>query len=239
MPATARGGRPAALPILAVPVGERDVVRAAFVWNLAVEIARLGASATLIAPSPPEPSPIWPEAGPGPVGAEVVLTPADGLAQLHRAALDLAVARAADSADGGLVLVCVPPAWLGRPAMGARCCAGSCCSHRRNASTCSRPTASPSACSRRATRRGSASRSTAPAASRKRRARSCTSRGSPRATSAAISRATGCSSTISTSIALSCRGDRSDSSIPQSRAARALRDVARLLLEDARKTAIA
>ena len=116
--APVRAARPAALPIVALPVGERDVVRAAFVWNLAVEIARLGASATLVAPSPPEPSPVWPEAGLGPVGAEVVLTPADGLAQLHRAALDLAVARAADSAEGGLVLVCVPPGWLGRAADG-------------------------------------------------------------------------------------------------------------------------
>lgn len=107
--------RPAALPIVAVPVGERDVVRAAFVWNLAVEVARLGSSATLIAPSHPEPSPIWPEAGLGPVGAEVVLTPADGLAQLHLAALDLAVARAADSPEGGVVFACIPPAWLGRP----------------------------------------------------------------------------------------------------------------------------
>lgn len=118
MPPAERGGRPAALPIVAVPVGERDVVRAAFVWNLAVEIARLGGSATLLAPSPPEPSPIWPDAGPGPVGAEVVMTSAGGLAELHRAALDLAVARAADSADGGLVLVCVPPAWLARPVDG-------------------------------------------------------------------------------------------------------------------------
>jgi len=110
--------RPAALPIVAVPVGERDVVRAAFVWNLAVEVARLGASATLVAPELAEPSPIWPESGPGPVGAEVVLAKAESLAQLHRAALDHAVARAADSVDGGLVLVRVPPAWLGRAADG-------------------------------------------------------------------------------------------------------------------------
>ncbi len=118
VPRAERGRRPAALPIVAVPVGERDVVRAAFVWNLVVEVARLGGSATLVAPCPPEPSPIWPQAGPGPVGAEVVLTLAGGLAELHRAALDLAVARAADSADGGLVLVCVPPAWLARPVDG-------------------------------------------------------------------------------------------------------------------------
>ncbi len=114
----ARASRPAALPIVAVPIGDRDVVRAAFVWNLAVEVARLGASATLLAPSPLEPSPIWPVAGPGPVGAEVVLAPAQGLAQLHRAALDLAVARAADASDGGLVIVRVPPAWLGRAVEG-------------------------------------------------------------------------------------------------------------------------
>jgi hypothetical protein len=110
----ARTLRPAALPIVAVPVGERDVVRSAFVWNLAVEVSRLGASAALVAPASAEPSPIWPEPGPGPVGAELVLAPAEGLAQLHRAALDVAVARAADSTDGGLVLVRVPPAWLGR-----------------------------------------------------------------------------------------------------------------------------
>ena len=40
--------RPAALPILAVPIGDRDVVRAAFAWNLVVEIARLGGSSTLL-----------------------------------------------------------------------------------------------------------------------------------------------------------------------------------------------
>jgi hypothetical protein len=60
--------RPAALPIVAVPLGDRDVVRAAFAWNLAVEVARLGASAALLAPEGAEPSPLWPESGPGPVG---------------------------------------------------------------------------------------------------------------------------------------------------------------------------
>jgi hypothetical protein len=105
--------RPAALPIVAVPVGDRDVVRAAFLWNLAVEVARLGASAALLAPEDAEPSPLWPESGPGPVGTEVVLTAAADLAELARAALDLAVSRAAESDAGGLVLVRVPPAWLG------------------------------------------------------------------------------------------------------------------------------
>ena len=104
--------RPAALPIVAVPMGDRDVVRAAFAWNLAVEVARLGASAALLAPQDDEPSPLWPESGPGPVGTEVVLTRAAGPTALARAALDLAVARAAESDSGGLLLVRVPPAWL-------------------------------------------------------------------------------------------------------------------------------
>jgi len=112
--------RPAALPILSVPIGDRDVVRAAFAWNLVVEIARLGGQATLLAPRESEPSPLWPEAGPGPVGAEVILSDAGSLSELNRAALDIAVSRAADSADGGVVLVRVPPTWLGADARDGR-----------------------------------------------------------------------------------------------------------------------
>ncbi len=104
--------RPAALPIVAVPVADRDVVRAALAWNLTVEVARLGASAALLAPEAEEPSPLWPESGTGPAGIEVVRTEAAGLPDLARAALDLAVSRAAESDAGGLVLVRVPPAWL-------------------------------------------------------------------------------------------------------------------------------
>jgi hypothetical protein len=107
-----RPERPAALPIISLPIGDRDVVRAAYAWNLAVEIARRGASATLLAPASAEPSPLWPEAGRGPVGAEVVLADVDDFGGLNRAALDIAVGRAADSDDGGVVLVSVPPAWL-------------------------------------------------------------------------------------------------------------------------------
>ncbi|MBW2269062.1 MAG: hypothetical protein JRH16_10815 [Deltaproteobacteria bacterium] len=109
----------AALPLLAVPVGTRDVVRAAFAWNLVVEIARLGASATLLAPRSGESSALWPADGPGPVGSSVALVRAENLKELHRAALDIAVTRAADVPDGGIVVVCVPPQWL-RPADGGR-----------------------------------------------------------------------------------------------------------------------
>jgi MinD-like ATPase involved in chromosome partitioning or flagellar assembly len=41
-----------------------------------------------------------------------VRVPAAGLGDLHRAALDLAVCRAADSSDGGVVVARVPPAWI-------------------------------------------------------------------------------------------------------------------------------
>lgn len=111
--------RPAALPVIALPLSERDVVRAAFAWNLAVEVARLGASATLVAPDGGDPSPAWPEPGPGPVGADVRRAAAGDLAELYRGAMDVAVSRAADAPEGGLVLVCVPPVWLRRPEGGA------------------------------------------------------------------------------------------------------------------------
>ena len=104
--------RPAALPILAVPVGDRDVVRAAFTWNLVVEVARLGGCAALVAPNSDSASPLWPEAGKGPVGAEVYTVPAANLSELHLAAIDVAVTRAADCAETGIVLVRTPPAWL-------------------------------------------------------------------------------------------------------------------------------
>jgi hypothetical protein len=105
-------GRPAALPIVSLPIGERDVVRAAYAWNLAVEVARRGASATLLAPANLEPSPLWPETGRGPVGVEVVLSDARSFGDLNRAALDIAVSRAADSDEGGVVFVSVPPPWF-------------------------------------------------------------------------------------------------------------------------------
>ena len=107
-----RRDRPAALPILALPIGGRDVVRAAFAWNLTVEIARLGASATLLAPFDSDLAALWPETGAGPVGAEIVQTKARDLAELARDALDVAVARAAETDDPGIVVVRVPPDWL-------------------------------------------------------------------------------------------------------------------------------
>jgi len=108
----ARSPRPPALPILALPIGDHDVVRAAFAWNLTVEIARLGASATLLAPAESNSAPLWPPPGRGPIGAELALVQTANLQQLNRAALDIAVSRAADATDGGVVLVRVPLDWM-------------------------------------------------------------------------------------------------------------------------------
>ena len=110
--APAASERPAALPIVLLPIDDRDVVRAAFAWNLTVEMARLGASASLLAPRETCARSIWPEEGSGPVGAEAAFPAVDELGGLTRAALDVAVTRAADSRDGGVVVVCAPRRWL-------------------------------------------------------------------------------------------------------------------------------
>lgn len=105
-------GLPAALPLLALPVADRDVVRAALVWNLAVEIARLGGRVSLVTRRSAATPLLWPEPGRGPLGTEVLHATADDVVSLHCAALDIAVARAAAAREGGVVLLCLPPAWL-------------------------------------------------------------------------------------------------------------------------------
>lgn len=122
-PARTPEPRPAARPdpwrigVIAVPLGHRDVLRATFVWNLAVEMTGQGAPTTVVVPSRMSP-PVWPEPGRTAMGAEFVPVLADGLGDLSRAALDVAVSRAADEEPNAQVLVCVPPAWLGKAADG-------------------------------------------------------------------------------------------------------------------------
>jgi hypothetical protein len=99
-----------------VPVGETDVLRAAFVWNLTVEMARLGAAATLIAPEGEASESLWPEPGRGPLGTEFVPTRARDLCTLASTALEVAVRRGAECRSGGIVLAQVPPGWLARGA---------------------------------------------------------------------------------------------------------------------------
>ena len=68
----------------------------------------------LVAPLDREDSPLWPSEGREPLGAQLALVKATNLGELNRAALDIAVSRTADSADGGVVLVRVPPEWMTR-----------------------------------------------------------------------------------------------------------------------------
>jgi hypothetical protein len=100
------------LPILGLPIGDRDVVRSALAWNLAIETARLGASTVIVTPSSDRCSPLWPEPGPGPLGTELVFCPATDLESLYKVAGELADSRADRSRRGGLVFVRIPPAWL-------------------------------------------------------------------------------------------------------------------------------
>ncbi len=105
-PASAR------VPIVGVPLGDGDVVRAALVWNLAVEVARHGAAGTIVAPALEDAASLWPDPGQGPLGTELVLTFAEDLAELAAAALNVAAARQQEAADPGFVMVRIPPAWL-------------------------------------------------------------------------------------------------------------------------------
>ncbi|MCC6642203.1 MAG: hypothetical protein IT386_13670 [Deltaproteobacteria bacterium] len=108
------GDAPAALrvPIVGVPLADGDVVGAALVWNLAVEVARLGCRGSIVAPATQDASALWPEPGQGPLGTELVLTFAEDIGELATAALDVASTRSEEAAEGGFVLVRVPPAWL-------------------------------------------------------------------------------------------------------------------------------
>jgi len=100
------------LPILGLPIGDRDVVRSALAWNLAIETARLGASTVIVTPSSDHGSPLWPEPGPGPLGTELVFCPATNLESLYEVAGELAHSRTDRSRRGGIVFVRIPPAWL-------------------------------------------------------------------------------------------------------------------------------
>lgn len=100
------------LPVLGLPIRDRDVVRAALSWNLAVETSRLGGASVLLAPETDRGSPLWPCEGEGPLGCELLFCPAKDLVDLCAVAAELARARAARARHGGIVFVRIPPAWL-------------------------------------------------------------------------------------------------------------------------------
>ena len=101
------------LPVLGLPIGDRDVVRAALAWNLAIETARLGGTTSILAPEIDRGSPLWPEPGMGPLGCQLLFCPAKDLDGLYAAATTLARDLGAKARHGGAIFLRIPPAWLG------------------------------------------------------------------------------------------------------------------------------
>jgi hypothetical protein len=97
---------------VSVLVAPRDLVRLALSWNLAVEAARQGARVALVAPQSTRRCAPWPRGGPRSLGVEVTEVESDQLAALG-AASDRAALRLATRPGGpALVLTAVPAARL-------------------------------------------------------------------------------------------------------------------------------
>lgn len=104
--------RPVPLPMAAIPVGERDIVRASLIASLAEEIAALGGDTTILVPATPRARGLFPAGLCEAPGARVEAVRAQSIGELNEAAADLAAALATTEHGGGVILVCVPPAWL-------------------------------------------------------------------------------------------------------------------------------
>lgn len=100
------------LSLLGIPIGDRDVVHAAYTWNLAIETARQGGASLIVAPECDRETALWPAAGAGAFGGEVVYCAVGDLAGLCRAAAALAEERSRQSPRGGIVFTRIPPEWL-------------------------------------------------------------------------------------------------------------------------------
>ncbi|MBK7950373.1 MAG: hypothetical protein IPK00_16880 [Deltaproteobacteria bacterium] len=103
---------PAPLSVLCVPIGERDLVHAAFTWSLAVETARQGGSVALVAPEDDRHTPLWSGPRSGTSEPELVYCRAEALADLRQTAADLAVERSRSARQGGIIFTRIPPRWL-------------------------------------------------------------------------------------------------------------------------------
>ncbi len=102
------------LPLVGVPFANADPVRAALLWNLAVEAARQHARAALLAPHSLFATPGWPLPGRGPLGALSVRADADDPAALARIAEAWVLGVAAR--DRALALVALPASYLDKAA---------------------------------------------------------------------------------------------------------------------------
>jgi hypothetical protein len=97
--------------VLAVPLGERDMVHSAFLWNLAAELAREGADAVVVAPAQRDAGPTWAELGGG-GGVRYVPTFAGNLGELAATVREVALPAAGRRGADALVLAEVPEEWL-------------------------------------------------------------------------------------------------------------------------------
>lgn len=104
-----------ALPLAALPIADHEIVRASLMASLAVEIAALGGEVTILTPETPNAATLFPQHLCESAGTRVQLTPAEDLASLHSAAIELAEAHGSDEnprGARGVVLVRIPPMWL-------------------------------------------------------------------------------------------------------------------------------
>jgi len=115
-PVALPGRQRPSLPVLALPIGDQDVLRAAFAWNLTVEMARLGARALLVSPELDDPSPLWPDLSEKPLGAELVKIPHANPQSVVTQVKRLASTRHATHQRGEVILLRIPPIWLREPA---------------------------------------------------------------------------------------------------------------------------
>jgi hypothetical protein len=97
--------------LVCVPIAPSDVARQALLWNLAVAVARQGAPVALVAPATSGCAP-WPGAGRGALGVEVLETRSSELGAFADAARSASERARARSAGTPLVLVAVPLAGL-------------------------------------------------------------------------------------------------------------------------------
>lgn len=105
-------GRPAALPIVAVPVSDQQIVGASLISGMADQIAALGGDATILTPVTPNARRLFLRSCFESNGARMQTTRADNLSALYSAAIELSEVRGGDAESGGVVLVRVPPGWL-------------------------------------------------------------------------------------------------------------------------------
>jgi len=101
--------------LVCVPIAARDVARPALLWNLAVEMARQGTPAALVVPAPGGCA-AWPAPGRGPLGVEVVEAEPATLPVLAEAARAAGARAAARSTTPPFVLIGVPVASLRKDA---------------------------------------------------------------------------------------------------------------------------